>query len=82
MRPELPYFAAGAIAIGGGIYRERGWPTEGAQAVLGTFALVIVASMTASTPIAPLVRAIGLLLLLTAVMSTVNAVNAAKKGKK
>lgn len=82
MRPELPYLAAGGIAIAGGIYRENGWPSEGAGAVIGTLTLVVVASMSANTPIAPLVRAIGLLLLLTSVMATVNAVNATSKLRK
>jgi hypothetical protein len=79
MRPEMPFLAAGAFAIAGGAIREKQWPSEGAQAAIGTLILVIFASATAGTRIAPLVRAIGLLLLLTAVMATVNAVRS-KKG--
>jgi peptidoglycan/LPS O-acetylase OafA/YrhL len=82
MRPEFPFLAAGATAIVGGAIREKQWPSEGAQAAIGTLVLVIFASATANSRIAPLVRALGLLLLLAAVMATVNAVNAAKKGKK
>lgn len=81
MRPEMPFLAAGTIAIAGGAIREKQWPSEGAQAVIGTLILVIFASATANTRIAPLVRAIGLLLLLAATMATVNAVKSAKKGK-
>ncbi len=79
MRPEMPYLAAGATAIAGGAIREKAWPQEGAKAALGTLVLVIFVSATAGTKIAPLVRAIGLLLLLTSVMATVNATR--KKGK-
>ena len=82
MRPEMPFFATGFVAIVGGTIREHAWPKEGAQAILGTLVLVVVASATAGTRIAPLVRAIGLLLLLTATMAAVNATNAAAKKKK
>lgn len=80
MRPEMPFLAAGVVAIAGGTIREKQWPSEGAQAVIGTLILVIFASATASTKIAPLVRAIGMLLLLAATMATVNAVKSAKRG--
>lgn len=79
MRPEMPFLAAGTIAVAGGAIREKRWPSEGAQAVIGTLILVIFASATAGSKIAPLVRAIGLLLLLTSVMATVNAVRTASK---
>lgn len=76
MRPELPFLAAGGIAIAGGMAREKKWPSEGAGALIGTLILVVVASATAGTRIAPLVRAIGLLLLLAVVMATVPALRA------
>lgn len=79
MRPEMPYLAAGSVAIVGGAIRENGWPSEGAQAAIGTLIMVIFASATANTKIAPLVRAIGMLLLLAATMATVKAVKT-KKG--
>lgn len=81
MRPEMPYLAAGATAIVGGAIREKSWPSEAPQAIIGTLIMVTIASASGGTRIAPLVRAIGLLLLLASVMATVNAVNAAKKGK-
>ena len=79
MSPELPFIAAGGVAIVGGTIREHGWPSKGPEAVLGTIILAVVASASADTPLAPLVHALGLLLLLTTVMTTVNAVNASKK---
>lgn len=82
MSPETPFLAAGAIAIGGGVAREGKWPAEGMSALVGTVVLVIIASATAGSKIAPLVRAIGLLLLLTAVMATTTAVAKTKKVKK
>lgn len=81
-RPELPFLAAGSVAIAGGMAREKKWPSEGAAAIIGTLVLVVVASATAGSRIAPLVRAIGLLLLLTAIMASVPVLKAsAKKGK-
>ncbi len=79
MRPELPFLAAGGIAIAGGIAREKKWPSEGGRAILGTLVLVIVASATANTRIAPLVRALGLLLLLASVMASVPVFQVANK---
>jgi hypothetical protein len=69
--PELPFLGAGTVAIVGGAIAEKHWPSNGLKAVIGTVALVIAASATAGTRIAPLVHAIGLLLLLTAVMAAV-----------
>ena len=81
MRPEMPYLAAGGVAIVGGAIRDGRWPSEGANAALGTLIVVVAASATADTPIAPLVRAFGLLVLLVAVMTAVRAVNAKKNRK-
>jgi hypothetical protein len=79
VRPELPYLGAGALAITGGAIRDGRWPDEGVKAVIGTVALVIAASATADTRIAPLVQAVGLLLLMASVMAVVKATQ--KKGK-
>lgn len=82
MRPELPYLAAGSIAIAGGFVRDRGWPAEGTGALVGTVALVVVASATSGSQVAPLVRAFGLLLLMVAIFAAVPAFQAAQKRKK
>lgn len=58
---------------------KGGWPVDSTRAVVGTVALVLVASATADTVIAPLVHAIGLLLLMAAVMAAVRAVQTSKK---
>lgn len=82
MRPELPYLTAGTIAIIGGMAREHSWPEEGHRAVLATLIMVVIASATSGTSIAPLVRAIGLLAVLGAVMKTVPVISKAQvKGK-
>lgn len=75
MRAEMPYLAAGAVSIIGGTAREGRFPSRGVNAVIGTVVLVIAASATSDTKIAPLVRAIGLLLLMTSVMAAVPAFN-------
>lgn len=74
----MPYLAAGAIAVGTGVARDGRFPNEGVTAIMGTVALVIVASATANTRIAPLVRAIGLLLLMASIMAAVNTLNRKK----
>lgn len=79
MRPELPFLAAGAVAITGGAIREHKWPTNATGAVIGTVVLTLVASATAETKIAPLVHAIGLLLLLASVMAATTSIQKAKK---
>ncbi len=79
MRPEMPYLAAGAVSIIGGAIREKGWPKDTTWSLIGTVVLVVVASATATTRFAPLVRAIGFLLLLASVMAAVRA--AQKKAK-
>jgi hypothetical protein len=70
MRPELPFLAAGAVAIVGGTKREGKFPANGMQALIATVVLVVAASATANTRIAPLVHAVGLLLLMAAVYGT------------
>jgi hypothetical protein len=80
MRAEMPYLAAGTVAVIGGTVRHGGWPPEGVKAVLGTLVLVIVASTTNGGRAAPLVRAFGLLILIAAVMAAVTANQ--KRGKK
>ena len=80
MRAELPFLAAGTVALAGGIAREKSFPANGVTAVVATVALVVIASATDSTRLAPVVRAIGLLLLMATVFSAVPALTA-KKGK-
>lgn len=75
----MPFLAAGAVAIVGGIARDKAFPKNGITAVVGTVVLVIVASATAGTKVAPLVRAIGLLLLMASVMAATLSVQKAKK---
>jgi peptidoglycan/LPS O-acetylase OafA/YrhL len=81
MRPELPFLAAGAISLTGGAIAEKKWPSNSLTAVIGTVALVIIASASEGTKVAPLVRAIGLLLLLAAFMAAVKTVQDSKKRK-
>lgn len=73
MRPELPYLAAGLISVAGAVRAERGWPPNLTRSVIGTAVLVIVASMSTDTKLAPLVRAIGLLFAMAAVFAAVRS---------
>lgn len=72
MRPEMPYLAAGAVAIVGGAAKEKRWPDNASRAIVGTIAAVLIASATTDTPFASLVHAIGLLVLLVSVMAAIN----------
>lgn len=81
MRPEMPFLAAGAVSIAGGAIAEKKWPKNTARSIIGTVVLVVVASATANTRVAPLVNAIGLLFLLASVISAVKAAQDSK-GKK
>lgn len=80
MRPELPFLAAGTIAVVGGALAEGHWPSHTGSSIIGTVVLVVAASATAGTKVAPLVHAIGLLLVITALMAAVKVVQT-KKGK-
>lgn len=80
MHPELPFLAAGGIALIGGAVSEGHWPSNWASSVIGTVVLVVAASATAGTPIGPLVHAIGILLVLTSIMAAVRVAQI-KKGK-
>lgn len=79
MRPELPFLATGALTVAGGAIREKAFPKDGTKAVVGTVVLVIAASATADTRVAPLVHAIGLLLMLASLMAVVRSVQSKKK---
>lgn len=71
MRPEIPYLAAGAVTIIGATVKDKHWPENGVRSVVGTVALVLIASATTDTVLAPLVHAFGLLLLLVAAMAAI-----------
>lgn len=79
MRPEMPFLAAGSIAIVGGAIAEKKWPPYTLKALIGTVVLVVAASATANTRAAPLVNAVGLLLVLTTVMAAVRTAQKTKK---
>lgn len=79
MNAEMPFLAAGAVTVAGGAIREKGWPPYTKKALIGTVALVIVASASNGTKVEPLVRAIGLLFFLSAVIAAVRYVNARGK---
>jgi peptidoglycan/LPS O-acetylase OafA/YrhL len=71
VRPEMPYLAAGAVAIAGGTAKQGHFPSNGISALTATAVVVVLASATAGTKVAPIVRAIGLLLLMATVMAAV-----------
>jgi hypothetical protein len=79
MSPELPFLAAGAVSVVGGAIADKKWPSNGMNALIGTAALVVVASATTGSKAAPLVHAVGLLLLVTSVMAAVRQIQKRKK---
>lgn len=82
MRPELPFLAAGAIAVIGGVIAEGKWPSHSGSSIIGTVVLVVVASATTGTKIAPLVHAIGLLLVVAATMAAVKTAQTKRSSRK
>lgn len=76
----MPYLAAGAVSVIGGAVKEKAFPANGVLGITATIFLVIVASMTTNTKIAPLVHAIGMLLLMGAVFATITNIQNAKPG--
>ena len=78
--PELPYIAATAVAIGGATIRDGKIPDLTAPAI-GAVGLILLASATAETRFAPLVRALGFLLLLSTVIAATNVVRTKAKAK-
>lgn len=82
MRPEFPFLAAGTVALVGGAIAEKKWPENWSSVLIGTVVLVLIASATNDTKIAPLVRAIGMLLVITTIMAAVKKANDTKKVKK
>lgn len=79
--PELPFLAAGGISLIGGAVAEKGWPSNSLRAVIGTVVLVVIASASSGSRIAPLVRAIGLLIVLAASLAAIKQVADSKKKK-
>lgn len=73
MNAEIPFFAAGVASIAGGYRREGQFPADGFKAVLATIGLVILSSATNDTKLAPLVRAIGVILFIGALYGAVQA---------
>jgi peptidoglycan/LPS O-acetylase OafA/YrhL len=82
VQPELPFLAAGGVALIGGAVAEKKWPSNALTAIIGTVVLVLLASATTNTRLAPLVRAIGLLLLTVSIMAAIKTVQDSKKPKK
>lgn len=78
--PEISFLAAGAISVVGGAIAEGKWPSHVGSSIIGTVVLVVVASATAGTKVAPLVHAIGILLVITSLMAAVKTAKL-KKGK-
>lgn len=73
MRPELPYLGAGAAALIGGYRTEGGFPENGYKVIIATVVLLAITALTSGTRIAPLVRAIGLVMFMAAVYGAARA---------
>ncbi len=71
--PELPYLAAGGIAIVGATIGDGKLPPLG-RPILGMVAIVVVASLSGGTKLEPLVRQFGILVVIATVIATVNYV--------
>lgn len=81
MNPEFPFLAAGGVSLIGSAIAEKKWPSNALRSIIGTVALVVIASATSGTRIAPLVRATGFLILLVAVLAAGKQIQQAKPKK-
>ena len=77
----LPYLGAGVLAIVAGAIRKKDWPDNTLKSTLATVALMLIAGVASQTKLAPLVKAIGMLLFFAAGMAAVRAGYEAKKRK-
>lgn len=75
----LPYLGAGVLAIIAGAIRKKDWPDNTLKSTLATVALMLIAGMASQTRLAPLVKAIGVLLCFAAGMAAVRAGYETKK---
>lgn len=73
MQAEIPYLASGGLAIAVGYKNEGGWPQNGTKAVMGTIALVVIASFLGSTQAGPLVAGFGWLLFMAVAFAAITA---------
>jgi hypothetical protein len=81
IKAELPFLAAGGVAITGATIRDGHLPPMG-KVVIATLFTVLVASASDNTKLAPLVHAFGMLVLLVTVMAATNVVIRKRKGGK
>ncbi len=82
MSPETPFFASGALLFLAGVARGKAVTQNVMVAMFAVLGLAVVASATANTPVAPLVRAIGLLFLLTSGSAAILALSDESKKRK
>ena len=66
MNPEFPYLLAGTLSLAAGWKKQGGFPSNGGTAVIATLILVLVASLSAGTKVAPVLRGFGWLLVFAA----------------
>lgn len=72
-RPETPYIATGVVVVATAIKRDGNVSTRAFQGLFATVLLVLFAAFTGRTAIAPVVRALGILLFIVALIMAVKA---------
>lgn len=70
--PEAPFIASTVLVIAAAVKRDGKIEGTAFRAVLATIAIVVVASLTAHTRAAPIVRALGIVYLLASAMLAIN----------
>ena len=79
LRPEMPYLAAAGVTVAASTYASGHLPALG-KVALGVIGIIVVASATTGTKLAPVMQALGYLVLLAVLMRSATMFN--KKGSK
>lgn len=70
-RAEFPIVLAGGVAIASGMAKEGKWPANGVVSIIGTSALVLVASLFHNSKAAPLIAGIAWLFAIAVLIKAV-----------
>ena len=69
MGPEVPFIGATIVALVSAVRLEGRWPDGGIKTLVAAAVVVVIASASAGTSLAPLVRALGLATLMASVLA-------------
>lgn len=69
MGPELPFIGATIVALVSAVRLEGRWPDGGIKTLIAAAVVIVVASATHGTSLAPLARALGITTLIASILA-------------